>query len=79
VFCGTAFTFTVPMLQVRSMCKWTEECIQEIKSYVKLVLTRTPTRLLYKTLNIKIHKTIILPFVLYRCEIWFLSLREVYE
>jgi hypothetical protein len=30
----------------------------------------------YKNLKIKIHRTIILPVVLYGCEIWFLTLRE---
>jgi hypothetical protein len=32
--------------------------------------------LLSKNLNIKTYKTIILPVVLYGCEIWFLTLRE---
>ena len=31
---------------------------------------------LNKNLKIKIYKIIILPVVLYRCEIWFLTLRE---
>jgi hypothetical protein len=34
------------------------------------------SRLLSKTLNIKIHKTVILPVVLYGCEIWSLTSRE---
>ena len=34
------------------------------------------TRLISKNLNIKIYKTIILPVVLYDCEIWFFTLKE---
>jgi hypothetical protein len=34
------------------------------------------SRLLSKNLRIRIYKTIILPVVLYRCETWFLTLRE---
>jgi hypothetical protein len=34
------------------------------------------SRLLSKKLKIRIHKTIILPVVLYRCETWSLTLRE---
>ena len=34
------------------------------------------SRLLSKTLKIKIYRTIILPFVLYGCETWSLTLRE---
>ena len=34
------------------------------------------SRLLSKNLKIKIYKTIILPVVLYGCEIWSLTLRE---
>jgi hypothetical protein len=33
-------------------------------------------RLLSKNLKIRIHKTIILPVVLYGCETWYLTLRE---
>jgi hypothetical protein len=35
-----------------------------------------PSRLLSRNLKIKIYKTIILPVVLYGCEIWSLTLRE---
>ena len=34
------------------------------------------SRLLSKNLKIKIYRTIILPFVLYGCETWSLTLRE---
>jgi hypothetical protein len=34
------------------------------------------SRLLSKNLKIKIHRTIILPIVLYRCETWSLTVRE---
>jgi hypothetical protein len=34
------------------------------------------SRLLYKNIKIRIHKTIILPVVLYGCETWSLILRE---
>jgi hypothetical protein len=42
------------------------------------ILSRTflSSRLLYKNLKISIHKTIILPVVLYGCETWSLTLRE---
>jgi hypothetical protein len=35
------------------------------------------SRLLSKNLKIRIYKTILLPVVLYGCETWFLTLREV--
>jgi len=35
--------------------------------------------LLSKTIKIKIHRTIILPVVLYRCNTWSLTLREVHS
>jgi len=35
------------------------------------------SRLLSKNLKVKIYRTIILPVVLYGCEIWSLTLREV--
>ena len=34
------------------------------------------SRLLFKTLKIKIYRTVILPVVLYGCETWSLTLRE---
>jgi hypothetical protein len=34
------------------------------------------SRLISKNIKIKIHKTVILPVVLYGCETWYLSLRE---
>jgi len=34
------------------------------------------SRLLSKNIKIKIHRTIILPFVLYGCETWSVTLRE---
>jgi hypothetical protein len=37
------------------------------------------SRLLYRNVKIKIYKTIILPVVLYGCEIWPLTLREEYR
>jgi hypothetical protein len=37
------------------------------------------SRLLSKNLNIRIHKTIILPVILYGCETLFLTLREEYK
>src|SRR5215510_9342015 len=36
-------------------------------------------RLLFKNLKIKIYRTIILPVVLYGCETWSLTLREVHR
>jgi hypothetical protein len=35
--------------------------------------------LLYENIKIRIYKTIILPVVLYGCETWFLTLREVHR
>ena len=35
-----------------------------------------PSSLLHKNIMIKIHRTIILPVVLYGCETWFLTMRE---
>jgi len=56
---------------------------EEIKSRVKsgnacyhLVQNLLPSSLLSKNLKIKIHKTKILPIVLYGCETWLLTLRE---
>ena len=40
------------------------------------VQTLSSSQLLPKNLKIKIYKTIILPVVLYGCEIWSLTLRE---
>jgi hypothetical protein len=40
------------------------------------VLNLLSSRLLSKTLKIKIYKTIILPLVLYGCETWSLTLQE---
>jgi len=56
---------------------------EEIKSKLKsgiacsyLVQKLLSSKLLSKNLQIKIYKTIILPFVLYGCETWLLTLRE---
>jgi hypothetical protein len=37
------------------------------------------SRLISKNLKIKIHRTVILPVVLYGCETWSLSLREEHK
>jgi len=56
---------------------------EEIKSRLKLgnacyysVQNLLSSSLLFKKLNIKIYRTIILPIVLYGCETWSLTLRE---
>jgi len=56
---------------------------EEIKSRLKLgnvcyysAQNLLSSRLLSKNLKIKIYRTIILPVVLYRCETWWLTLRE---
>jgi UDP-galactopyranose mutase len=56
---------------------------EEIKSRLKLgnacyysVQSLLSSRLLSKNLKIKIHRTAILPVVLYGCETWSLTLRE---
>jgi len=41
-----------------------------------LVQNRLASSLLPKNIKIKIYRTIILPVVLYGCEIWLLTLRE---
>ena len=41
--------------------------------------TLLSSRLLSKSLKIKIYKTIILPVVLYGCETWYLTLREEFR
>jgi len=43
---------------------------------VRIRKLKLPSSLLYKNLKIKIYRTIILPFVLYECETWSLTLRE---
>ena len=48
---------------------------EEIKCRLS-VQTLLSSRLLSKNLKIKIYKTIIMPVVLYGCEIWSLTLRE---
>ena len=57
---------------------------KEIKCRLKAVnscfySTLLSSRLLPKNLKIKIYETIILPFVLYGCETWSLTLREEYR
>ena len=56
---------------------------EEVKSRLKpgnacyhLVQNIYSSSLLYKNLKFKIYRTIILPIVLYECEIWSLTLRE---
>jgi len=56
---------------------------EEIKNRLKsgnacyhLVQNLLPSSLLSKNLKVKIHKTKILPVVLYGCETWLLTLRE---
>jgi len=56
---------------------------EEIKSRLKsgnacnnLVQNLLSSSLVYKTLKIKIYRTIILPLILYGCQTWLLTLRE---
>jgi hypothetical protein len=60
-----------------------QNCIlEEIKSRLNSGMLATirfsllSSRLLYRNIKVKIHKTIILPVVLYGCETWSLTLRE---
>ena len=61
-----------------------QNCIwEEIKSRLKsgnacyhLVQNLLSSSLLSKNIKIKIHRTIILPLVMYGCETWSLTLRE---
>jgi hypothetical protein len=52
---------------------WRRCAIEEEEESIQL---RIFSRLLSKNLKIKTYKTIILPFVLYGCETWSLTLRE---
>jgi hypothetical protein len=45
-------------------------------AYYRSVQNLLFSRLLFKDMNFKIYKTIILPVVLYGCETWSLTLRE---
>jgi hypothetical protein len=56
---------------------------EEIKNRLKsenacyhVVQNLLSSSLLYKNIKIKIHRTVILPFILYGCETWSLTLRE---
>jgi uncharacterized protein (UPF0332 family) len=66
-----------------TMLKNKKSIQEEIKSRLKLVnacyysmQNLLSSSLLSKNLKIKIHRTIILPVVLYGCETWSLTLRE---
>jgi hypothetical protein len=47
-------------------------CCQSVQSLLS-------SRLLYRNAKVKIYKTIILPVVLYGCETWSVTVREVYR
>jgi hypothetical protein len=58
-----------------------QNCMQEEKlnsgnACYHSVQSLLSSRLLYRNVNVKIYKTIILPVVLYGCETWSLTLRE---
>jgi len=55
--------------EIKSRLKSGNACYQSVQNLLS-------SRLLSKNLKIKIHRTIILPVVLYRCEAWSLTLRE---
>jgi hypothetical protein len=46
---------------------------------VTILFSLLSSRLLSKNLNIKIHKIVVLPVVLYGCETWCLTLREEHK
>jgi len=55
--------------EIKSRLKSRNACYYSVKNLL-------PSSLLSKYLNIKIYRTIILPVVLYGCEIWSCKLRE---
>jgi len=55
--------------EIKSRLKSGNACYHSVQNLLS-------SSLLYKNLNIKIYKTIILPVVLYGCETWSLTLRE---
>jgi len=55
--------------EIRSRSKTGNACHHSVQSLLS-------SRLLPKIIKIKIYKSILLPFVLYRCETWLLTLRE---
>jgi len=55
--------------EIKSRLKSENACYRSVQNLLSSCL-------LYKNLNIKIYRTIILPVVLYGCETWSLTLRE---
>jgi hypothetical protein len=40
---------------------------------------RLPSRLLSQSIKIKMYKTVVLPYVFYGCDTWFLTLRDIHR
>ena len=55
--------------EIKSRLKSGNACYHSVQNLLS-------SSLLAKTLKLKIYRTIILPLVLYECEIWSLTLRE---
>jgi hypothetical protein len=55
--------------EIKSRLNSGNACYYSVQNHLSL-------RLIWKNLNIKIYKTVILPVVLYGCETWSLTLRE---
>jgi hypothetical protein len=58
--------------EIKSRLNLKKACYRSVQSLLS-------SRLLSRNINIKIYKTIILPFVLYGCETWSLALREYHR
>jgi len=55
--------------EIKSRLKWENACYTSVQSLLS-------SSLLSEKLKIKMHRTLILPVVLYGCEIWSIALRE---
>jgi hypothetical protein len=69
-YLGTALTNQISMQEeIKGRLKLANVCYHSVQNLLS-------SSLLPKNLKIKIHRTIILPIVLYGCETWSLTLRE---
>ena len=69
LYLGTTLNQNSIQEEIKSRLKSRNACYHSVQSLVS-------SRLLSKYLGIKIYRTVILPIVLYGCEIWLLTLRE---
>jgi hypothetical protein len=72
-YLGTALTYQNCIHEeIKSRLNSRNACYHSVQSLLS-------SRLLYRNVKVKIYKTIILPVVLYGCETWSLTLREVHR